>query len=82
MTIQFTKKQLLEIDAVLHLAWVNSDIKLGSAPVCLSFIRPQPYSPDLNPIEQVWQIAHKEIAYIIFFATLAKLKYYGYRFEL
>ena len=33
-----------------------------------------PYSPDLNPIEQVWRIVRKENTHNIFFPTLKKLE--------
>ena len=33
-----------------------------------------PYSPDLNPIEQVWRIVRKENTHNVFFPTLKKLE--------
>lgn len=33
-----------------------------------------PYSPDLNPIEQVWRITRRENTHNVFFPTLAKLE--------
>lgn len=40
----------------------------------VSFVKLPPYSPDLNPIEQVWRITRKENTHNVFFSTLAKLK--------
>ena len=33
-----------------------------------------PYSPDLNPIEQVWRITRRENTHNVFFPTLEKLE--------
>lgn len=38
------------------------------------FVRLPPYSPDLNPIEQVWRITRRENTHNVFFPTLATLK--------
>ncbi len=40
----------------------------------VSFLMLPPYSPDLNPIEQVWRITRKENTHNIFFPTLSALK--------
>ena len=40
----------------------------------IDFIKLPPYSPDLNPIEQVWRITRKENTHNVFFATISKLK--------
>ncbi len=40
----------------------------------LIFVKLPPYSPDLNPIEQVWRITRKENTHNVFFPTLAALK--------
>ena len=40
----------------------------------VDFIRLPPYSPDLNPIEQVWRITRKENTHNVFFSALSKLK--------
>ena len=34
------------------------------------FIRMPPYSPDLNPIEQVWRITRREVTHNRYFKTL------------
>lgn len=39
----------------------------------VSFLMLPPYSPDLNPIEQVWRITRKENTHNTFFASLKKL---------
>lgn len=41
---------------------------------CVEFVKLPPYSPDLNPIEQVWRITRKENTHNVFFETLSKLK--------
>ncbi len=33
-----------------------------------------PYSPDLNPIEQVWRITRRENTHNVFFSTISRLK--------
>ena len=40
----------------------------------VTFVKLPPYSPDLNPIEQVWRITRGENTHNVFFPTLAKLK--------
>lgn len=40
----------------------------------VTFVKLPPYSPDLNPIEQVWRITRKENTHNVFFPTLATLK--------
>ncbi len=40
----------------------------------VEFIKLPPYSPDLNPIEQVWRITRQENTHNVFFDTLSKLK--------
>ena len=35
----------------------------------VTFIKLPPYSPDLNPIEQVWRITRRENTHNVFFAT-------------
>jgi transposase len=40
----------------------------------VEFVKLPPYSPDLNPIEQVWRITRKENTHNVFFPTLSKLK--------
>ena len=40
----------------------------------VTFIKLPPYSPDLNPIEQVWRIARKENTHNVFFASLSLLE--------
>ena len=38
------------------------------------FIRLPPYSPDLNPIEQVWRITRRENTHNTFFASISALE--------
>lgn len=38
------------------------------------FVNLPPYSPDLNPIEQVWRITRRENTHNVFFPTLAALE--------
>ena len=38
------------------------------------FVRLPPYSPDLNPIEQVWRITRRENTHNVFFASIAILE--------
>ena len=38
------------------------------------FINLPPYSPDLNPIEQVWRITRRENTHNVFFATISMLE--------
>ena len=40
----------------------------------LTFLMLPPYSPDLNPIEQVWRITRRENTHNTFFSTLTALK--------
>ena len=40
----------------------------------VKFLMLPPYSPDLNPIEQVWRITRKENTHSTFFPTLSDLK--------
>lgn len=40
----------------------------------VEFIKLPPYSPDLNLIEQVCRITHKENTHNVFFSALSKLK--------
>ena len=40
----------------------------------VTFIKLPPYSPDLNPIEQVWRVTRRENARNVFFATLSMLE--------
>ena len=40
----------------------------------ISFIKLPPYSPDLNPIEQVWRITRRENTHNVFFASLPALE--------
>lgn len=40
----------------------------------VTFIKLPPYSPDLNPIEQVWRITRKENTHNVFFPTLSALE--------
>ena len=40
----------------------------------VTFIKLPPYSPDLNPIEQVWRIMRKENTHNVFFASLSLLE--------
>ena len=36
----------------------------------MTVIRMPPYSPDLNPIEQVWRITRREVTHNRYFKTL------------
>lgn len=38
------------------------------------FVKLPPYSPDLNPIEQVWRITRRENTHNVFFPILTTLK--------
>lgn len=40
----------------------------------VTFIRMPPYSPDLNPIEQVWRITRREVTHNRYFKTVELLK--------
>ena len=40
----------------------------------VTFIKLPPYSPDLNPIEQVWRITRRENIHNIFFDTVSSLE--------
>lgn len=40
----------------------------------VTFVKLPPYSPDLNPIEQVWRITRRENTHNVFFPTVAKLE--------
>ena len=39
----------------------------------VTFLKLPPYSPDLNPIEQVWRITRKENTHNTFFPSLKEL---------
>jgi len=41
---------------------------------CVAFIKLPPYSPDLNPIEQVWRITRRENTHNVFFSSLSLLE--------
>ncbi len=41
---------------------------------CMTFVKLPPYSPDLNPIEQVWRITRRENTHNVFFASLSTLE--------
>lgn len=38
------------------------------------FVKLPPYSPDLNPIEQVWRITRRENTHNVFFPSLLSLE--------
>ena len=38
------------------------------------FIKLPPYSPDLNPIEQVWRVTRRENTHNVFFASISTLE--------
>lgn len=40
----------------------------------VEFIMLPPYSPDLNPIEQVWRITRRENTHNVFFSSVASLQ--------
>lgn len=40
----------------------------------LTFVKLPPYSPDLNPIEQVWRIARRENTHNVFYASISELE--------
>lgn len=40
----------------------------------VTFVRMPPYSPDLNPIEQVWRITRREVTHNRYFKTLELLR--------
>ena len=40
----------------------------------VTFVKLPPYSPDLNPIEQVWRITRRENTHNVFFPTVSKLE--------
>ena len=40
----------------------------------ISFVKLPPYSPDFNPIEQVWRITRRENTHNVFFAALSQLE--------
>ena len=40
----------------------------------VTFIKLPPYSPDLNPIEQVWRITRRENTHNVFFAAISILE--------
>ena len=40
----------------------------------VTFVKLPPYSPDFNPIEQVWRITRRENTHNVFFATINALK--------
>lgn len=57
-------KRLIQTEKVPEYADINESVTIISLP---------PYSPDLNPIEQVWRIARRENTHNVFFPDLAKL---------
>lgn len=40
----------------------------------VTFIKLPPYSPDLNPIEQVWRVTRRENTHNVFFVTVSMLE--------
>jgi transposase len=40
----------------------------------VTFIKLPPYSPDLNPIEQVWRVTRRENTHNTFFASISLLE--------
>ena len=61
------KKTLRLVDTEKHTDYADISSKV-------SFLMLPPYSPDLNPIEQVWRITRKENTHNTFFPTLSALK--------
>jgi transposase len=57
-------KRLIQTEKVPEYADIYESVTIISLP---------PYSPDLNPIEQVWRIARRENTHNVFFPDLAKL---------
>lgn len=40
----------------------------------VTFIKMPPYSPDLNPIEQVWRVTRRENTHNVFFDAVSSLE--------
>lgn len=81
---EFLTKIELGSNQILHLVldnapWHKKAIRLIEDPnnaeyadirAKVSFIKMPPYSPDLNPIEQVWRITRREVTHNRYFKTL------------
>lgn len=58
----------------IRLVQTEQDPSYGDIFDKLTFVKLPPYSPDLNPIEQVWRIARRENTHNVFFASISELE--------
>ena len=84
-TLKMTMYEVTEGDRISAADTFDAAVKLndsiyhvyaaeqGGGYTSVSFLILPPYSPNLNPIEQVWRITRKENTHNTFFASLKKL---------
>lgn len=53
---------------------IKTDDKYADIKARIEFIDLPPYSPDLNPIEQVWRVTRRNITHNRFFSDIDKLR--------
>ena len=58
----------------IRLIWDEEQAEYEDIRVALDYLRLPPYSPDLNPIEQVWRIARREKTHNRYFPSKCVLK--------
>ena len=57
----------------IRLIWTEKHEEYADIREAMTYISLPPYSPDLNPIEQVWRKTRKEKTHNKYFCSLAKL---------
>lgn len=58
----------------IRLIWTEAQEEYRDIREAMTYIRLAPYSPDLNPIEQVWRITRREVTHNRYFSSKAKLE--------
>ncbi len=58
----------------IRLIWKDALEQYSDIRANMTYISLPPYSPDLNPIEQVWRITRREKTHNRYFSSLDKLK--------
>jgi len=58
---------------VQRLVWDEQQPEYQDIAESVASVKMPPYSPDLNPIEQVWRITRRENTHNVFFASIDAL---------
>ena len=58
----------------IRLIWTEAQEEYRDIREAMTYISLAPYSPDLNPIEQVWRITRREVTHNRYFSSKAKLE--------